>query len=71
MVDAAKYRMMQRAAKAVPARGAVPTVQKPGYAGPRTNSRDTGLAALSMKLSKSGSIKDAAALLSARRSKGR
>lgn len=70
MVDAAKYRMMQKAAKAAPTR-AVPAVQKPGIAGPRTNQSDSNLAALSARLGKSGSLKDAAALLSARRSKGR
>ena len=71
LVKAARYDLMQKAAKAVPARGAVPTVQKPGFAGPRTNSRDVGLAALSAKLSQTGNLRDAAALLSARRSKGR
>jgi hypothetical protein len=70
LVDAAKYRIIQRAPKAVATR-AVPAVQKPGVAGPRTNRADTGLAALSAKLSKTGNLKDAAALLSARRSKGR
>jgi hypothetical protein len=69
LVDAAKYRMMQKAAKAAPT-NAVPTVQKPGVAGPRTNQRDSGLAALSAKLSRSGSLKDAVALRLAR-SKGR
>jgi hypothetical protein len=70
LVDAAKYRIMQRAPKAIPRRD-VPTVQKPGNAGPRVNRADTGLAALNAKLSKTGNLKDAAALLSARRNKGR
>jgi hypothetical protein len=71
LVKAARYDLMQKAARAQPARAAVPTVQKPGYSGPRVDRADTGLAALSAKLSKSGNLKDAAALLSARRSKGR
>jgi hypothetical protein len=72
MVDAAKYRMMMRAPKAVATR-AVPNVARPGIAGPRGAERsgDSGLAALSARLSKTGNIKDAAALLMARRSKGR
>ena len=71
LVKAARYDLMQKAARAVPARGAIPNVQKPGFAGPRVDRAETGLAALSAKLSKSGNLKDAAALLSARRSKGR
>jgi hypothetical protein len=70
LVKAARYDLLTKAARAVPARGAVPTVQRPGTAGPRTNSSDTGLAALNAKLSKSGSLKDAVALRLAR-SKGR
>jgi hypothetical protein len=70
LVKAARFDLMQKAAKAVPARGAVPSVQKPGVSGPRTNSSDAGLAALNAKLSKSGSLKDAVALRLAR-SKGR
>ncbi len=70
LVDAAKYRMMQKTAKAVPTRE-IPPVQRPGVAGPRSNQSDSNLAALSARLGKSGSLKDAAALLSARRSKGR
>lgn len=69
MVDAAKYRLMQKAAKASPTR-TIPSVQTPGYAAPRTNRSDVNLATLSAKLSKSGSIKDAVALRLAR-SKGR
>jgi hypothetical protein len=70
LVDAAKYRLMQKAAKAAP-RHAVPPVLRPGTAGPRVDRADIGLAALNAKLSKTGNLKDAAALLSARRSKGR
>jgi len=69
MVDAAKWRMAQRAAKPSPTR-IVPNVTRPGIAGPRGAERsDTGLAALSAKLSKTGNIKDAAKLLMARRSR--
>jgi hypothetical protein len=71
MVDAAKWRMAKRAAMPSPRR-TVPNVTRPGIAGPRGAERsDSGLAALNAKLSKSGSIKDATALLMARRSKGR
>jgi hypothetical protein len=69
LVDAAKYRLMQRAPKALAKRD-VPNVQAPGFSGPRTNQRDTGLAALNAKLSKTGNLKDAVALRLAR-SKGR
>jgi len=71
LVKAARFDLLTKAAKALPARGAVPTVQKPGFAGPRVDRAESGLAALSAKLSKTGNLKDAAALLSARRSKGR
>ena len=69
LVDAAKYRMIQKAAKAAPSR-AVPSVQAPGHTGPRTNRSDTNLAALSAKLGKTGSLKDAVALRLAQK-KGR
>ena len=71
MVKAALYDVITQAPKAIATRE-VPKVQRPGVAGPRGVERnDVNLAALSAKLGKSGSIKDAAALLSARRSKGR
>lgn len=70
LVKAARYDLLAKAAKAAPTR-AVPPVQKPGMAGPRGAERgDASLAALSAKLSKSGSLKDAVALRLAR-SKGR
>lgn len=70
LVKAARYDLMRAAAKAV-AKHAVPHVQKPGTAGPRGAERtDASLGALSAKLSKSGSLKDAVALRLAR-SKGR
>lgn len=71
MVDAAKYRLMQRAAKAVPARAAVPTVQRPGIPAPRGSVASNKIAELNAKLSQNGSLKTAAALLVAQRSKRR
>lgn len=70
LVKAARYDMIMKAPKATPTR-AVPTVQKPGHSGPRVNRTDVNLAALSEKLGKTGSLKDAAALLAAHRNKGR
>jgi hypothetical protein len=70
LVKAARYDLLTKAAKATPTR-IVPSVQRPGSTGPRTNQRDAGLAALNERLNKSGNLKDAAALLSARRNKGR
>jgi hypothetical protein len=67
MIDAAKYRLLQKAPKAVAARGPVPHVQRPGAAAPRGNSASTALAALNQKLSQTGNIKDATALLMAKR----
>jgi hypothetical protein len=69
LVDAAKYRMIMRAPKAVATR-AVPNVMRPGIAGPRVDRGEIGLAALSAKLSKSGSLKDAVALRLARSKRG-
>jgi hypothetical protein len=70
LVKAARYDLLTKAAKAMPTRD-IPNVQRPGFAGPRVDRADVGLAQLSAKLSKTGNLKDAAALLSARRSKGR
>jgi hypothetical protein len=71
LVKAARYDLLSKAAKATPTRD-IPHVQKPGIAGSSgSGSRnDASLAALSAKLSKSGSLKDAVALRLAR-SKGR
>ncbi|WP_262048467.1 hypothetical protein [Bradyrhizobium sp. Bra78] len=70
LVKAARYDLMRVAAKAV-AKHNIPPVQKPGIAGARGAERaDASLAALSAKLSKSGSLKDAVALRLAR-SKGK
>jgi hypothetical protein len=66
MIDAARYRLMQKAAKAQPAR-AVPHVTRPGVVAPRGNSSSTALQALNQKLSQTGDLKDAARLLAAKR----
>lgn len=66
MVDAAKYRLMQKAARAQPAR-ALPPVVRPGVAQNRASSASSALAALNQKLSQTGDIKDAAKLLAAKR----
>ncbi|MDA9437255.1 hypothetical protein [Bradyrhizobium sp. CCBAU 51627] len=73
LVKAARYDLMQAQAKNL-TRGVppVPSVQRPGNGAPRGAERgDASLAALNAKFGKSHSLKDAAALLSARRSKGR
>jgi hypothetical protein len=70
LVKAARYDLAMKAAKPSPTR-TVPNVQRPGIAGPRGADRgESSLAALSNKLSRSGSLKDAVALRLAR-SKGR
>lgn len=66
LIYAARYMMMQKAAKAQPTR-VLPPVQRPGVAAPRGNSASTALAALNQKLSQTGDIKDATALLMAKR----
>jgi hypothetical protein len=71
LVKAARYDLLAKAAKVRPTHN-VPSVQRPGFSGPRVDRAETGLAQLSAKLSKTGNLKDAAALLSAsRRNKGR
>ena len=70
LVKAARYDLLMENAKLPRAVPPVPTVQRPGYSGPRVNQSDASLASLSAKLSKSGSLKDAVALRLAR-SKGR
>jgi hypothetical protein len=54
-------------AKAQPARALLPRVAVPGVAAPRGNSASTNLQALNQKLSQTGNIKDATALLMAKR----
>ena len=70
MIKAARYDMMQKAARARPTIP-VPQVQRPGVAQPRGSSASTALAALNRKLSQTGNIKDAAALLMAKRKETR
>jgi hypothetical protein len=71
LVDAARYRLMQKAAKPTPARPQLPPVQQPGHAQPRTNPQSANLKALNQRLSNTGDLKTAAALLAAMRKKGR
>ncbi|MCC8954106.1 hypothetical protein H8B02_11730 [Bradyrhizobium sp. Pear77] len=72
LVKAARYDLLMETPKPVPAPAPLPPVQRPGTAAPGGAARgDTNLQALSAKLSRSGSLKDAAALLAAKRSKGR
>lgn len=67
ILDAVKYRDAKAsAAKPQPAKP-VPPVQRPGAAAPRTGALDAELKTLDQKLEQTGSLKDAAALLSARR----
>ena len=70
MIDAARYRLLQKAPKAV-ATHALPNVQRPGVAQNRGSSASENIRALTAKLSQTGDIKDAAKLLAASRRKGR
>jgi hypothetical protein len=65
--DGVRYREAQAAAKAAAAKS-VPQVQRPGAASSRNADLDARLNALDQRLERSGSLKDAAALLVARRS---
>jgi hypothetical protein len=70
LFDAARYH--DAVARAPQARANAPTrVQKPGPSGQIAPQEDVDLRGLSNKLSLSGSVKDGAALLSARRSRSR
>jgi len=64
--DALMYRRMQNAPKAVAHRD-LPPVQRPGTTGPRVSSDMASLNSLNAKLSQTGKLKDAAAMLAARR----
>jgi hypothetical protein len=69
LVDAAKYRMMQKATKdymSTRAPPPVPRVQRPGTATGRSNHAEASLAELSNRLSRSGSVEDAFAFYKAR-----
>lgn len=66
MVDAAKYRLQQKGAKAAASK-ALPPVQRPGAAQPRGNSGTERLRSLSSAFEKNPSLKNAAAKIAARR----
>jgi hypothetical protein len=66
LIDAARYRMVQSATKAVASRP-VPPVQRPGTAQPHVNSGGQKLAALNNAFKSNPTLKSAAAALAARR----
>ena len=68
--DATRYRQAQQKAKDAAAKP-VPPVQRPGVAQPRGAAQDAKIQALAKQLETSGSLKDAAALIAARRKVGR
>jgi hypothetical protein len=68
--DGVKYRDAQAAAKKAAARP-VPNVQRPGPAAPRNADADERVKALDQRLTNSGSLRDAAAALAARRAASR
>jgi hypothetical protein len=70
LIKAAKYDMMQKAAKPTPARAPLPPVQRPGVAQSRGNPQSESIRTLNAKLNATGDLKTAAALLAATR-KGR
>jgi hypothetical protein len=67
MMESALYRMSRRSLGERVARKPVPPVQRPGASGEIASARDYSTRELSARLSYSGSLKDAAALLVARR----
>jgi hypothetical protein len=68
--DGVKYRDAQAAAKKAAAKP-VPNVQRPGPAAPRHADADERLKALDQRLTHTGSLRDAAAALAARRAASR
>lgn len=70
LLDAAKYRMAKTAIKTKVVPKAAPSVQKPGVSGSRASDDNVQVKQLDNKLSQSGSVKDATALLLARRRAG-
>jgi hypothetical protein len=68
--DATLWRDAQAKAKAAAAKP-VPPVQRPGVSQPKGTAQEAQVQALTTKLEKTGSLKDAAALLRARRSAAR
>jgi hypothetical protein len=68
--DGIRYREAQQKAR-LAATKPVPPVQRPGVAQPKGAARDAQLQALTTKLEKTGSLKDAARLLAERRKAAR
>jgi hypothetical protein len=66
MYDAGKYRLAQKTASKATARD-VPPVQRPGVAASRTSANAATISALTAKLDRTGSLRDAQALLAAQR----
>jgi len=66
ILDAAKYRMMKNAPKAVAAAKPIPAVQRPGVAPTKSDRAAVSLQDLSSKLAQSGSIEDAYKLYQAK-----
>jgi hypothetical protein len=64
--DAGKYRLAQKTASKATARD-VPPVQRPGAAASRTSAHAATISALTAKLDRTGSLRDAQALLAAQR----
>lgn len=69
LVDAAKYRQITKASKAVSSR-ALPHVQRPGTTRSASERRGDDVGSLDRRLSQSGNIKDAVALMAAKRKAG-
>lgn len=68
LVDAAKYRMLKAAPKAVAARAPIPPVQRPGVAPSKGQRAEASLGELTGKLRQTGSVDDAYNLYVARKS---
>ena len=66
MYDAGKYRLAQKTASKATARD-VPPVQRPGVGASRTSANAATISALTAKLDRTGSLRDAQALLAAQR----
>jgi hypothetical protein len=66
MYDAGKYRLAQKTTPKAAVRD-VPSVQRPGVAASRTSAGSATISALTAKLDRTGSLKDAQALLAAQR----
>jgi hypothetical protein len=66
MYDAGKYRLAQKTTPKAAARD-VPSVQRPGVAASRTSASSATISALTAKLDRTGSLRDAQVLLAAQR----